>query len=310
MQNKKKVLVVYGGTSTEREISLQSGKAVYDALKNSGYDVELFDLTADNIAELATKKADVIYPVLHGKGGEDGSVQGLFELMKIPYVGSKIAASAICIDKILCKDIISQKNVPTAGYMTFYKGFDISAAVSRIECDLDLPAVVKAAKEGSSIGVYIASTREELEKALSDASQFGDAILVERYIDGIELTVPVIRTGPWVKALPTIEITAENEFYDYEAKYTEGKCHHIIPARIDPLVNKKIADCAVKAFLACGCDGVARVDFMLDNKGNFFVLEINTIPGMTRMSLVPDSAKAAGISFEELVSKLVESTIG
>lgn len=306
-----KVLVIYGGTSSEREISLRSGKAVANALKSKGYDVELFDLKSDNIAELAAIKADVVYPVLHGRGGEDGTIQGLLELMNIPYVGSKVAASATCMDKILCKNVLAFRNIPTAKYLVLNNnGINFIKAANEIERELGIPVVLKASCQGSSIGITIVRNNKVLTDALRDVANYGDNILVERFIEGTELTVPVMKTGKAARALPIIEITAENEFYDYDAKYTPGKCHHIIPARISKEADEQISKLAVRAFDACGCDGLARVDFILDKTGKAYVLEINTIPGMTQMSLVPDSAKAVGIAFSDLCSDMIKDCVG
>lgn len=303
-----KVLVIMGGTSEEREVSLRSGKAVYNALKELGYNVQAFDLNDKNLGDIITIAPDVVFIALHGKNGEDGTVQGFLDLLGIPYTGSGVAASAIGMNKILTKKILCFEGMPTSEFVILKKEDFFSNQPEDLRsllASIGIPMVVKASTQGSSIGVTIVKKEEDILDALKKAFSFDPEILVERFIDGTELTASVIgNNNPQV--LPLIEITSENEFFDYEAKYTPGMCAHIIPARISEDVRERVTKLAAEVYKAVGCRGYARIDFIVDKKGQPYVLEINTIPGMTEMSLVPDAARAAGISFPELVDRILK----
>ncbi|MBC7074686.1 MAG: D-alanine--D-alanine ligase [Syntrophomonadaceae bacterium] len=303
-----KVLVIMGGTSEEREVSLRSGKAVYNALKELGYNVQAFDLNDKNLGDIITIAPDVVFIALHGKNGEDGTVQGFLDLLGIPYTGSGVAASAIGMNKILTKKILCFEGMPTSEFVILKKEDFFSNQPEDLRsllASIGIPMVVKASTQGSSIGVTIVKKEEDILDALKKAFSFDPEILVERFIDGTELTASVIgNNNPQV--LPLIEITSENEFFDYEAKYTPGMCAHIIPARISEDVRERVTKLAAEVYKAVGCRGYARIDFIVDKKGQPYVLEINTIPGMTEMSLVPDAARAAGISFSELVDRILK----
>ncbi len=303
--NNKKILVVMGGTSSEREVSLRSGQAVFDALERLGYDVEKFILNADNVCDIINIKPDLCVLALHGKGGEDGSIQGMLELAGIKYTGSGIASSANCMNKILTKKLLQVKNIPTPKYATINKGDNVIEFVGDILTKFEFPLVVKAPCQGSSVGVEIAHNKEQLIKSIEKNIDYDGEILIEEFINGTELTVPVMYDNDKLIALPIVEIVSENAFYDFESKYTSGMSHHIIPARVSDDANDKINRYAIDAYKALSCKGVARIDFFVDKENNPYVIEINTIPGMTATSLVPDSAKAAGISFDELVKKIV-----
>ena len=300
-----KIAVVCGGTSTEREISLQSGNAVLKALLAAGFsDVSLFDLKKDNIADLIGMHPDLAFLALHGKGGEDGTIQGALELAGIPYTGPGVAASAVCMNKILTKQILVAAGIPTARFSSFRKSDGKNAIVREISAKYSLPVVLKSPCQGSSIGVVIVREAENLGSAIDEIFSYGDQLLAEEYLEGTEVTLPIIGNDDPL-LLPIIEITSEREFYDYKAKYTNGLCHHIIPARIPEKAAKEIGEIGRKTYQTLGCRGLSRIDFILDKKTGVNVMEINTLPGMTAMSLVPDSGRAAGISFEELVTKLV-----
>ncbi|QGT99309.1 D-alanine--D-alanine ligase [Candidatus Syntrophocurvum alkaliphilum] len=302
-----KVVVLMGGRSEEREVSLRSGKAVYEALLSKGYDAVALDIKDTNIFKLQEIKPDVAFIVLHGKFGEDGTVQGMLELLDIPYTGSGVASSAICIDKVISKKLYVYEKIPTADFMILnIKDFDNKdTIVSKITNTLGLPVVVKAATQGSSIGTSIVKSEDEIIKALESSFMLDKQVLVEKFIEGVEVTAAVIgNENPTV--LPIIEITSENEFFDFESKYTPGMCDHIIPARIDEATEEKIKDITEKVYTSLNCRGCSRVDFMIDKQGNPYVLEINTIPGMTEMSLLPDAGRAAGLEFEDLVEKLLK----
>lgn len=302
---KQKILIVMGGTSSEREISLRSGQAVFEALVRLGYNVEKFILNQNNVKELLMIKPDLCVLALHGKGGEDGSIQGMLELAGIRYTGSGIVSSAMCMNKIITKKMLSHRNIPTPRFAEIKKGENIEEFSKNLIKNFDFPMVVKAPCQGSSVGVEIVHNFEELTNAIKNNIEYDNEILIEEFINGIELTVPVMKQGCSAIAFPIVEIVSENTFYDYESKYTEGMSHHIIPARVNEEAAEKISQYAVDAYNALSCSGIARVDFFIDKDNNPYVIEINTIPGMTATSLVPDSAKAAGINFDELVEKIV-----
>lgn len=302
-----RVLVLMGGDSSEREVSLKSGQAVYTALQEKGYQVEKLDVTSESIMEIIKIKPDVAFLALHGKNGEDGAMQGVLEIMGIPYTGSGVAASAIGMNKVLTKKLLKYEGIPTAEFVVLQKhDFAVTQhTVDKIIQAVGLPVVIKAATQGSSVGTYIIRKESDILPAIQNAFQFDREILVEKFIEGIEITASVIgNENPNV--LPLIEITSENEFYDYESKYTPGMCHHIIPARINEEIKEKIIDLSQQVYKSMGCRGFSRIDFMVDKVGNPYVLENNTIPGMTEMSLVPDAARAVGISFTDLVEKILE----
>ena len=298
-----KVLVLMGGISTEREVSLRSGKAVTEALKEKGYEVECLDIQRETIGKIQEINPDVVFLALHGKYGEDGCIQGMLEWMGYPYTGPGVASSAICMDKILTKRILVNHNIPTPKFMEF-KAFD-KGIKDIILNEFSFPVVLKAACQGSSIGVSIIGNEEQLEKEIEEILEYGDSLLVEEFVKGTELTVPIIGNENY-RALPVIEITSENEFYDFESKYTQGMCQHIIPARIDEVTYKAVEEAALQAYGAAGCRGLSRVDIIIDENNNPYVIEINTLPGMTSMSLFPDSARYAGIEFPELLDELVK----
>ena len=301
-----KVLILMGGESQEREVSLRSGQAVYNALKDSSYEVMTLDFKSDAINQLIEIDPDVVFIALHGKNGEDGTVQGLLELLGKPYTGSGVSASAICMNKILSKKLFTFENIPTAEYQIIDKHFldQAEANIDSLAERLGLPMVIKAATQGSSIGTFIVRRREMIEKAIREALTFDSEVLAEKFIDGVEITASVIGNEEAV-VLPLIEITSVNEFYDYESKYTPGMCSHIIPARIDQKTRREIETITKRTYEAFGCRGFSRVDFIVDKAGNPYVLEVNTIPGMTEMSLVPDAARAAGMNFTQLAEYII-----
>ncbi|MBO5939492.1 MAG: D-alanine--D-alanine ligase [Clostridia bacterium] len=306
-QKDLKIVVIYGGVSSEREVSLRSGKAVFDALVRQGYrNTSLFDLTEHNLAELFTIPMDVAYLALHGWGGEDGRIQGVLDLMGVPYTGSSVEASAICMNKIRTKEILRFAGLPTPRFVTLRRADckDLTVTKEELLRCVDLPMVVKSPSQGSSVGVYIIKKEEELLVAIQKIFALGDDLLAEEFVDGVELTLPILGNNE-LTVLPVIEITSENEFYDYEAKYTAGMCHHILPARISETARAKIEKIGSEAYRVLGCRGLARIDFILSRDDEPMIIEINTLPGMTEMSLFPDSARSVGISFEELTERIV-----
>ncbi len=301
------IAVVCGGDSSEREVSLRSGKAVFEALKRGGFNkVTIFDLKEANICELLALNPDIAFLALHGKGGEDGCIQGVLELARIPYTGSDVISSASCMNKIRTKELVALAGLPTPKYLKLksHECENRADTADKIITSIGLPVVLKSPCEGSSIGVYILKEREELIRRISDIFDYGDTLLAEEFVDGVELTLPILGNDI-PTALPIIEITSENEFYDFESKYTKGMCHHIIPARISNKDAMTISDIGIKAYKTLGCSGLSRIDFILDKNKGPMLIEINTLPGMTEMSLFPDSARYAGISFEALVEKIV-----
>lgn len=304
---KNKILVLMGGFSAEREVSLRSGAAVLNALIKLGYEAKALDLKTCTVQEIEDYHPDLVFMALHGKDGEDGTVQGLLEILNLPYTGSGVASSAIGINKVLTKKLLTFEGIPTAPFTILNKNeFNCTPEeIQSLQQTIGLPMVIKAATQGSSIGTYIVNKENDIMNAIEGAFAYDSEVLVERFIDGTEVTSTVIGNDI-VEILPLIEITSENEFYDYESKYTPGMCNHIIPARVSEPIQGTIAELSRKVYKAIGCKGFARIDYIIDKEGNPFVLEINTIPGMTEMSLVPDAARAAGINFEELVDKIVK----
>jgi D-alanine-D-alanine ligase len=303
---KEKILVLMGGSSAERDVSLRSGQAVLNALLALDYEARSIDYNSTEIKEIIDYHPDIVFIALHGKHGEDGIVQGLLESLNLPYTGSGVAASAICINKVLSKRIFNSIGIPSAGFKIIHPRELANPAdvLNQLKLEIGLPMVVKAATQGSSIGTYIIKDEEEIMTAIRTAFNYSHEVLVEKFIDGQELTVAVIGNNE-LQVLPLIEITSANEFYDYESKYTQGKCEHIIPANIGEESRAEVIRISKQVYELLDCKGFARIDFMLDKNSRPYVLEVNTVPGMTEMSLVPDAAKAAGLSFTELIEIVV-----
>lgn len=303
------ILVVCGGISSEREISLKSGKSVYEALKRSGYiNVNMFDLNRNNMQDILITRPNIVFIALHGKGGEDGSIQGMLELAGIPYTGPGIAASAICMNKILTKRILQNAGLPTAEFLAFRRD-EVEGRIENVKKEasdtIGYPMVLKSPCEGSSIGVVIIQSEDEFEDAVKEVFSHGDELLIEEFVKGTEVTLPIMGNET-ITTLPVIEITSEREFYDYTAKYTKGLCHHIIPACIDKESEKEIIRIGRKVYQILGCRGLSRVDYIVHPAKGPLVIEVNTLPGMTDMSLFPDAARYIGISYESLVETILE----
>ena len=308
IREKKKSLkigVISGGISSEREISLLTGKNIYRSLLESGYNALFIDLKDDFYSKL--KEINLAFLAIHGRYGEDGTVQGLLELMKVPYTGPGVLASAIAINKIMSKKILIYENIPTPEYigLNSASGEDLKKMVSVIEKKFDYPIVVKPNSEGSTIGVNIVQKKDQLKHAVEEAVKYDNKILVEEYIKGRELTVSIIGREP--VALPIIEIKPKSGFYDYKSKYTKNMTRYIVPAELDKKVANRVSEMALKCHRVLECSGISRVDFILDDTGNAYVFELNTMPGMTATSLVPKAAKAAGIDFALLVEIILDS---
>ncbi len=301
--------VLLGGLSAEREVSLKTGEAIYRALLEKGYNAIKIDVDR-NIAETLKKQnIELAFIALHGKYGEDGTIQGLLEVLGIPYTGSGVLASAIAMNKIATKKILAAEGIPTPAYCTVTKREwenDPPGVMAKIT-GFGLPVVIKAPTQGSTIGVSFVHEKEQIEQGLVEAFKYDPEALVEKMVTGVEITASVLGNEE-PEVLPQIEIVSATGVYDYEAKYTAGLSEHIIPPRVEKEVQDKIALLAERTYRAIGCRGLARVDLIVEPPGNPYVLEVNTIPGMTETSLFPDAARAAGISFPDLVEKLVQLT--
>jgi len=302
----KRIAVVMGGPSAEREVSLNTGKAILTALQKSGYQGAVgIDLDPARFVEQLTKeKIEIVFNAIHGQYGEDGVLQGALELLGIPYTGSGVLASAMAMDKGISKRIFLSASIPTPRSLLFTKADLSRDLVTEIIAGFSIPVVVKSSSQGSSIGVVIVEERENLSQAIEQAFQYSDTILVEEFIKGRELTVAILGNND-LKALPVIEIVPFSGRYDYHSKYTKGTTEYIVPARLSEETTFLVQKVALEAFHALRCSGIARVDIMLDEDDNPYVLEVNTIPGMTGTSLVPKAAAAAGISFSALCEELL-----
>lgn len=294
-----KVVLLLGGRSSEREVSLMSGKGVYDALVEAGVDVTRFDPQSDDLAELEKGEYDRAMISLHGRFGEDGTIQGVLEYLRIPYTGPGVRASAIAIDKAMTKRVWRTFNIPVPKGMLVTKDSDMGFVIQELGRDL----VVKPSHEGSSIGLTKLkdATVEELADAVAKASNLDHQVLVEERIFGRELTVTILGSGEDARALPIIEIVAPNGDYDYQNKYFTNDVRYDCPANLPQDLADEIARTCVKAYHALGGRGWSRIDVMLTEDGRFALLEMNTSPGMTAHSLVPLSAKVSGLTYQELV---------
>ena len=289
------IAVLMGGYSAEREISLMSGKAVYKALLKNNVECFSFDLTDDNLDKLWIKEFDKAFIVLHGRGGEDGYIQSLLDKRKIPFTGSGVDASNLCMNKANTKDVWLKHELPLSPSIVATQGKPINPI------DFPLPWAVKPTLEGSSIGITKVENKSELKMALELAWQYNDEALIEHWIEGDEYTVAILGN----QALPSIKIISDHDFYDYDSKYFSNKTEYLCPSDLSDQQEKNIREIAMKAFNLTGASGWGRADFILDKDKNPYLLEINTVPGMTSHSLVPMAAKAAGMNFEQLVLKIL-----
>ncbi|OGA29606.1 MAG: D-alanine--D-alanine ligase [Betaproteobacteria bacterium RIFCSPLOWO2_02_FULL_65_24] len=293
-----KVAVLLGGRSAEREVSLKSGGMVLSALRARGVDAHPFDPQKRGLAELIAEKFDRVFIVLHGRYGEDGTIQGALELLGIPYTGSGVLASALAMDKWRAKLVWQAAGIPTPRYELLTRVSDFKAVAAR----LSLPLMVKPANEGSSIGMSKVRAASGLDEAYALAANYDSVVLAEQFIDGIELTAAVLGG----EALPLIRLETPREFYDYEAKYVADDTRYIIPSGLAADAERAVQRQALAAFNALGCSGWGRVDLMLDAAGKPWFIEVNTSPGMTDHSLVPMAARHAGLSFEDLAVRILE----
>lgn len=291
------VVVLKGGLSSEREVSLVSGNAVSESLRRMGVNLTEIDVDAEVVTRLQEAKPDLVVNMLHGKGGEDGSMQGLLEIMRIPYTGSGVLASALAMDKVKTKQVWSQLGLNTAEFYLLNDDSDWQSIINSLG-----KVVVKPVNDGSSLGVAIVDDVNSLRKQYRDAKQFDLQVMAEQYIAGREFSTPVLNG----ELFPTIQMETAREFFDYEAKYVDEDTQIICPPEISKEELEELEMLVGCAYESLGCSGVARVDVMQDESGKFFLLELNTIPGMTTHSFVPMSAKQIGIDFDELVLRILD----
>ena len=301
----EKIAVLLGGTSADREVSLHSGKAVLEALLNQGYDVHPIDPKEYNVANLKKDGFNRVFNILHGRGGEDGTMQGLLEQIGLPYTGCGVMASALTMDKMRTKMLWKAFGLPVADMEVVTRETFADLDPQVVVDKLGLPLMVKPSLEGSSVGLTTVKAVDELKSAVEYALKFDNTILIEEWLAGDELTVPVLDS----QVLPAIRIVPEGEFYDYNAKYISDNTQYFCPSGLTPEREQELAILVKRAYDAVGCRGWSRIDVMCDAKGNFRLVEVNTNPGMTSHSLFPKSAASVGISFEQLVVKILELSV-
>jgi len=291
-----RVGVLYGGRSAEREVSLMSGQGVHEALRGQGIDAHLFDTGRYTLVDLINAGFDRVFIALHGRHGEDGTLQGALELLGLPYTGSGPLASSLAMDKIMTKKVWLHEGLPTPAYAVLTADSDLD----KVAAQLGLPLIIKPPHEGSTLGVTKVQALPELREAYELAARYDAQVLAEQFINGRELTVPVLGAGKSARALPVIEIVAPGGNYDYEHKYVSNDTQYICPADLDAALTEQLLRIAEQSYVTLGCEGWGRADFMLDQSGRPWLLEMNTSPGMTSHSLVPMGAAAAGMSYAEL----------
>jgi len=295
----KRIGVLMGGLSAEREVSLKSGEAILKALKDMGYNAAGIDVGRDLADGLKQEKIEFAFIALHGRYGEDGAVQGMLEIMDMPYTGSGIAASALGMNKVFSKKIFEFHKLPVGQYMILEKK-DLKDWKGKASA-LEFPVVVKPVSEGSSVGVSIVSEEKGLKDAFALAFKYGKELLIEKYIKGREIQVGILGE----RSLGAIEIIPKRQFYDYEAKYTANMSEHIFPARLPENIYNEVLELGLKAHNVLGCKGYSRVDMLIDADNRPYLLEVNTLPGMTNVSLLPEIAKGVGIDFKGLIEMIL-----
>lgn len=308
MKVREKIAVLMGGRSLEREVSLKSGRRISDALKEKGYKVIQLDINENLVNNLLREHVELVYIALHGKYGEDGTVQELLEILGVPYTGPGVYSSIVGFDKVLSKEIFQIEGIPTPKFYALssgsFKEMGASGVLGEVIKKIGLPIVVKPACQGSALGIKFVKTPEELPSALIGALSYDDKVLLEEYIKGKEVAVSIIgNANP--KPLPVVEIVPKKEFFDFESMYTMGMTDYFVPARISKELTEKVQNTAVKVHRILRCRDVSRVDMIIGEDDVPYVLELNTSPGMTETSLLPMAAKAAGMEFPDLVDKLV-----
>lgn len=307
---RSKIGVLMGGQSSERDVSLKTGEAVYRSLVRSGYDAVAIDVSTTLSSALQEQGVEIAFLALHGPGGEDGAIQGFLETMGIPYTGSGVRASAIGMHKVVTKTELAAHGIPVPRGTVVLRG--TAPTLNRIltSCKLKLPIVVKPPSQGSTIGVTIVRKTSQWKEALRVAHRYEPEAMVEAYIPGHEVTVSLLSDANGaVIGLPAVEIVAPDGFYDFSAKYQKGRTQYLCPAPLSAAVTKQITQLAIRTYQALGCNGAARVDFRITPKGKPYVLEINTVPGMTETSLLPMAAGKAGLSYDALTERILQSAL-
>lgn len=304
--NRRKIAVLCGGRSRERDISLRSGENVYRAIKRLGLEPVKIDVAEDCPAQLINAGVDLAYIALHGKYGEDGCIQGMLESMGIPYTGSGVLASAIGMNKVTTKRILLAEQIATPAFLLIRRGEERESCRQAEEA-IGFPLVVKPVEEGSSISISIVRDRASLLAKVREVLQLYRSVFVEKYVAGVEVTTGILEEEGRPVALPVLELVPVNEFYDYDAKYTAGKTEFILPANLDEKIYRDVQDLAVRVHNTVGCRGLSRVDAIVDGDNRIWTIEINTLPGMTETSDLPAQAAEAGIGFDDLVKKILLS---
>ncbi len=305
----KRIGVLMGGLSREREISLQSGVGCLAALGTLGYDAAGIDIGRDTCAQLEKERVEVAFLALHGRFGEDGAMQGLLELMDIPYTGSRVLASALCMNKVRTKEIAAWHGIPTPAFVVAGCKAAAGGAAAEAARQLNFPVMVKPCEEGSSLGVVKVDDPASLKDALAVTCRDYNAALVEEFVAGDEITVGLLESAAAVTALPVLQLKPGADFYDFKAKYHQGMTEFIVPARLPEEVSGRAQELARQAFRLMGCRGFGRVDFIIGPGGTPQLTEINTIPGMTATSDLPAAAAAAGIGYGELVERMLATAL-
>jgi D-alanine-D-alanine ligase len=305
-----RVAVLKGGRSLERQVSLRSGARVQDALERLGHEVLPIDVGPDLVTMLSAERPDIAFVALHGRDGEDGTVQELLEVMGIPYTGSGVSACIRAADKVLAKHAMRDHGLPTPDFYAFnetaFESLGAAQALPAIEERLTFPIVVKPARQGSALGIKFARTAADVPAALVAAFSYDRKVLLERYVRGRELAISILHEAEGPVALPIVEALPEEEdFYDFESRYEIGRTRFVCPAELEDAVAARAREIALDTYALLGCGGFARVDLILSDLGELCVLEVNPIPGLTETSLLPQAAEAAGISFDDLVARVL-----
>jgi D-alanine-D-alanine ligase len=309
----KHVCVLHGGRSLERDVSLSTGHRVVRALQAKGYRVTPIDVDESLVRQLVELRPEAAFIAMHGKGGEDGTVQELLEILRIPYTGSGVLSSIRAMDKVLTKHILEAEGIPTPPFYAFndaaFREMGAKDTLDIIADDLGLPVVVKPAAQGSALGINFAADARELPRAMVSALSFDRKVLLEKFVAGRELAVSILGTGEEARTLPIVEAVPHSghAYYDFDSRYTAGETDFTVPAELAPAMTAEVERVAMATYRALGCRGFGRVDIILDQAGTPWVLELNTIPGLTETSTMPMAAEAAGISFDDLVAAVMES---
>ncbi len=307
---RSKIGVLMGGQSSEREVSLKTGEAVYRSLVRSGYDAVAIDVGPGLSQTLQDQAIEVAFLALHGPGGEDGAIQGFLETLGIPYTGSGVRASAVGMHKVVTKTELAAHGIPVPRGTVVWRGTVPTLQRVLTSCKLKLPIVVKPASQGSTIGVTIVRRPSQWKEALKVAHRYDPEAMVEAFIPGHEVTLSLLGSADGtVAGLPAVEIVAPDGFYDFSAKYEKGRTQYLCPAPLSAAVSREIKQLAIRTYQALGCNGAARVDFRITPKGKPYVLEINTVPGMTETSLLPMAAGKAGLSYDALTEQILQSAL-